>query len=153
MLFYNGKPHCVFSQLLFYCQVYVRKTIFFVCLFCQCTCVKTTNKIMSRLLPCPCDTSPIYMKNKPVILRHLVDMWFIHLRLHPRWVYHISPRCLKITLTYLALGQPTDRFCTLSRYMYRGSLNPPICSRLVSNWWKCRFWASKKVQLWFLERQ
>ena len=32
----------------------------FVCLFCQCTCVKTTKKIMSRLIHCPCDTSPIW---------------------------------------------------------------------------------------------
>ena len=26
----------------------------FVCLFCQCTCVKTTNQIMSPLIPRPC---------------------------------------------------------------------------------------------------
>ena len=39
------------------------------------------------------------VKNKPVILRHLVDMWFINLGLRPRWINHISPRCLKITLT------------------------------------------------------
>ena len=28
MLFYSGKPHCGFSQLLLYCQVYARKTIY-----------------------------------------------------------------------------------------------------------------------------
>ena len=32
----------------------------FVCLLCRCICVKTTNKIMSRLIPCPCDTSPLW---------------------------------------------------------------------------------------------
>ena len=32
----------------------------FVSLFCQCTCVKTANKIMLRLIPCPCDTSPMW---------------------------------------------------------------------------------------------
>ena len=29
------------------------------------------------------------MKNKPVILRHLVDMWFIHLGLRPRWINNV----------------------------------------------------------------
>ena len=41
----------------------------------------------------------VHLKNKPVILRHLVDMWFIHLGLCPRWISHISPRGRKITVT------------------------------------------------------
>ena len=97
MLFYNGKPHCVFSQLLFYCQVYARKTI---CLFVLSVYVCQNNEQNHVTV----DTLPMWylahMKNKPVILRHLVDMWFIHLGLRLRWINHISPRCLKITLTY-----------------------------------------------------
>ena len=97
MLFYNGKPHCVFSQLLFYCQVYARKTI---CLFVLSVYVCQNNEQNHVTV----DTLPMWylahVKNKPVILRHLEDMWFIHPGLRPRRINHISPRCLKITLTY-----------------------------------------------------
>ena len=64
-LFYNGKPHCV-SQLLFYCQVYTRKTI---CLFVFVSVSKQRTKSCHGW----------YLAHvTPVILRHLVDMWFIH---------------------------------------------------------------------------
>ena len=74
MLFCNGKPHCVFSQLLFYCQVFARKTICLLVLpvyLCQ-------NKEQNHVTVS--DTLPMWyladVKNKPVILRHLVNMWF-----------------------------------------------------------------------------
>ena len=38
----------------------------------------------------------VHVKKKPVIFRHLVDTWFIHLGLRLRWINHISPRFLKI---------------------------------------------------------
>ena len=41
----------------------------------------------------------VHVKNKPVVFRHLVDMWVIHLWLCPLWINHISPRWLKINLT------------------------------------------------------
>lgn len=37
----------------------------------------------------------VHLKNKPVILRHLVDKWFTHLGLCPRGISHISPRGLR----------------------------------------------------------
>ena len=39
------------------------------------------------------------MKNKPINLRHLVGVTHDELGLRPRWINHISPCCLKITLT------------------------------------------------------
>ena len=105
MLFYNGKPHYVFTQLLFYCQVYERKTI---CLFVLSVYMCQNNEQNHVTV----DTLPMWylalVKNKPVILRYLVDMWFIHLVLRPRWINHISPRCLKITLTCISISINTD---------------------------------------------
>ena len=47
------------------------------------------------------ETSPMW-KIGPLFFRPLVDMWFILLGLHSRWINHIRRRCLKITLTYPA---------------------------------------------------
>ena len=52
------------------------------------------NSPISPLLD-PC----LRVENKPLIFRHLVDMRFIHLGLRPQKINHISPRCLKITVT------------------------------------------------------
>lgn len=50
-----------------------------------------------------------HVKNNPVIFRHLVDMWFIHRGLRPRWINYVSPRGLKITLTYISFSDDNDR--------------------------------------------
>ena len=64
MLFYNGKPHRVFSQLLFFSQVYARKTI---CLFVLSVYVWQNNEQNHVTV----DTLPLWyrahVKNKPVI--------------------------------------------------------------------------------------
>ena len=64
MLFYNGKPHCFFSQLLFCCQVYARKTI---CLSVLSVYMCQNNEQIHVTV----DTLPMWylahVKKKPVI--------------------------------------------------------------------------------------
>ena len=41
-----------------------------------------------------------HVENKPAIFRQLVDIWFVHTGLRPRWINHISTHRVKIILTY-----------------------------------------------------
>ena len=136
MLYYNyGKPHYVFSQLLFYCQVYARKTI---CLFVLSVYVCQNNERNHVTVDTMWYLAQV--KNKPVILRHLVDMWFIHLELRPRWINHISPRCLKISLSYSKFRMPISVGCNGRKWT--------AIFRLKDNWQRKAFVLPNIAETW-----
>ena len=122
MLFYNGKPHCVFWQLLFYCQMYARN---FICLFVLSVYECQNNEQNHVTVVTFLMWYLAHVKNEPVILRYLVDMWFIPLGLCPRWINHISPHCLKITLTFISISINTDLIIIVLCF----SLTDPISPR------------------------